>query len=547
MARDRTRESKRRRAAAVASAIRGSVLGVGVLVLFALLVLINYLGWKYHARFDWTETKIYSLSETTESVLADLDEDVRVTVFITPGGQLYEPTRELLSRYEASSRHLSVRWLDPERNPVEAQRLIEEYEISSAGVVFESGDRRRVVAADDLADLDFAGGQFGQQPEISAFRGEERFTSALVDLTQGEKPRVLFTTGHGELSLDDASAGGLRQAREILGPENVDMAEWASLGARRVPAGTDLVVIAGPQAAFTEDELAALGGFLAEGGRLLVLLDPVIGPAGGGPGFVDLGLQKWLADYGVHVGDDVVVDPSTTPLGFSAETFFVNRYTRHEITRSLADGGIPVLVRHARSVRAGSGPEGSDAIELVETSPDGWAVSSLGRDSYDEPAEGDRRGPVSLAVAVEAETIAPPPGAAGEAGRDAEELPDDTPGELTAEERATGEMLREAEEVRSDGDGDGGAMRLVVIGDSDFVTSAFLQTGPGNQTLLNSAFNWLVDREALVGISAKRPEQVRLSMTPSEFLWSIFLVLVALPALAVAAGFWVWYRRRRVR
>jgi hypothetical protein len=124
------RRSKRQRAAAVAAAIRASVLGAGVLVLFALLAIVNYLGWKYHARFDWTETSIYTLSETTEQVLDELDEEVRVTVFITPGSRLYEPTRELLSRYEAKSDRLAVRWLDPERNPVEAQNLVEEYEVS---------------------------------------------------------------------------------------------------------------------------------------------------------------------------------------------------------------------------------------------------------------------------------------------------------------------------------------------------------------------------------------------------------------------------------
>ena len=70
--------------------LRGSLLGAGVLLIVALLVIVNYLGWKYYARTDWTETKIYSLSETTENVLAGLDDlgkDVRVTVFITPGSR----------------------------------------------------------------------------------------------------------------------------------------------------------------------------------------------------------------------------------------------------------------------------------------------------------------------------------------------------------------------------------------------------------------------------------------------------------------------------
>lgn len=90
-------------------------------------------------------------------------------------------------------------------------------------------------------------------------------------------------------------------------------------------------------------------------------------------------------------------------------------------------------------------------------------------------------------------------------------------------------------------------MRLAVVGDSDFATSAFLQMGPGNQTFLNNLFNWLVERETLLGIPPKRPEQVRLSMTPSELRWSIAFVVLLLPGLAVVLGLAVWSRRRKVR
>ncbi|MFP3942158.1 MAG: GldG family protein, partial [Thermoanaerobaculia bacterium] len=409
-AEERTREPRSGRESgrgsggtAGASVLKGSLLGAGVLLVAALLVIVNYLGWKYHWRFDWTETNIYSLSETTENVLRDLEEDVQVTVFLTPGSRLYEPTRELLARYEAESPRVSVRWLDPERNPAEAERLIEQYDVSAASVVFEAGDERRVVAADDLAELDASGAQMGQQPEISAFEGEERFTSALVDLTQGGKPRVLFTTGHGELALDDPSGAGLGTAREILGPENVEIDEWSSLGADAVPEGTDLVVIAGPEAGFTEDELSVLGTYLAGGGRLLVFLDPVFQPGGAGAGMAELGLQEWLGGYGVAVENHLVVDPTTTPMGFSAETFFATRYQPHPVTQSLADGSIPVLVRHSRPVTSASAPEGATVTELFETSADGWAVTSFDRESYAEPAEEDVRGPVALAVTVEAE------------------------------------------------------------------------------------------------------------------------------------------------
>ena len=84
----RGRRRRRWRRSVEETVLRGSLLGAGVLLVLALLAIVSYLGWKYHWRWDWTETRIYSLSETTENVLEELDEDVRVTVFITPGSRL---------------------------------------------------------------------------------------------------------------------------------------------------------------------------------------------------------------------------------------------------------------------------------------------------------------------------------------------------------------------------------------------------------------------------------------------------------------------------
>ena len=89
-----------------------------------------------------------------------------------------------------------------------------------------------------------------------------------------------------------------------------------------MPAGTDLVVVAGPQVSFVEPELQTLTRFLVGGGRVLLLLDPVLGAGG----LERTGFGPWLEGYGVKLGEDIVVDP-TNPLPFySAETFFANEY-----------------------------------------------------------------------------------------------------------------------------------------------------------------------------------------------------------------------------
>lgn len=510
--------------------VRGGSLGLALLLFTALLAMVNYLGWKYHQRWDWTGEQLYTLSEKTENVLAGLDRDVEAVVLLQPGTtggaggfDAYEATRELLSRYEAASPRFSVRFLDPLRQPVEAQQVVSEYGLDqTAAVVFVAGDggdggdgsdggdggvarERRVLTVNDLVEFDFSGLQFGESEEVAGFRGEQRFTQALVDLTEGEKPRVLFVTGHGEISLDDRSPNGFGVLPGLLGEDNFEIEEWASLGAERVPEGTDLVVVAGPTGTFLESELRAFADYLAAGGRMLLMLDPVLGGAGA---FVPTGFGPWLEGYGVEVGDTVVFDPSMAIFA-SAESFYVNNYpSSHPVTRSVARGPLAARLSIVRSVGvAADVPDDLEATVLVESTPDGWGETDL--QAQPESGPDDVAGPVPLAVAVSSSA------GGGE-----------------------------------DGDGDGGeaapgGLRLVVYGTSTLAGDRLLDGSYPNQALLLDTFNWLVQREGMIGLPAKRPEQVRLALEPSQVRWVLILVLVLLPGLGVVAGVYVHFRRRR--
>jgi hypothetical protein len=507
---------------------RGGLAGAAVLLVAALVLMVNYLGWKYHHRFDWTAEQLYTLSPKTENVLAALDRDVEVVVLLSPNDEAYEPAMELLARYEAASPHLSVRTLDPGRNPLEAQRLAEEYDLAQSAVVFDDGEDRRVVSSTDLTEYDFSAMQMGGQPEVAAFRGEPRFTQALLDLVEGERPRVLFTTGHGEISLDDRSQAGLGEAQRILGDDNFELEEWASLGAAAVPDGTDLVVIAGPTSTFLPPELELFTRYLEAGGRMLVLLDPPLGTGGAAATEIgSTGLEEWLLGYGVDAGDNVVVDPSNPLPFFGAETLYATRYpAEHPVTRSVRQANVPVLVSLARSVGTGDVPEDLAASVLLETSSEGWGETDL-EDVARSPQ--DLAGPVPLGVVVEGPE---PDGPA--AGEDA--------GGFGIEAEEAGAAPRAA------GGGEpapGTGLRLVVFGDSTFATDQLLGASVANAALLADALNWLVEREAALGIPPKRPEQVRLTLTGSQLRWTWVLALLALPGLAVVAGVFVHFRRRR--
>lgn len=481
--------------------VRTGTLSAGILLLLALLAIVNYFGWKYYKRFDWTGSRIYSLSPKSREVLRQLHGDVDVVMLMPPEQNLYEPTRELLQRYAAASPHLHLRIVDPEKNAALAEQLARRYNVTTAGVVFAaaSGKDRRVVDSSELADFDFSGVQMGQQPEMTGYKGEQLFTSALLQLAEGRKPKILFTTGHGEHSLDDSGPRGLSTAREILGRDNFEIEEWASLGKPAVPEKTDLVVVAGPTSSFVQPELAAFSAYVRGGGRLLIMLDPTLS----GSTLVDTGLEPWLAGYGAKVGRDIVVDPANPLPFFGSETLFVKDYGEHPITKAMRSGNLPVIVSLARSAGKGEPPPGVTVTELLRTSSQGWGETDLAHLDQVAKDARDVPGPVSLGVAVE---IKGGGGASPAAARPA---------------------------------------RLVVFGDSDFALNQLVRANATNSMLLANSLNWLVERQSLLGIPPRKTEQVRISLSSGELRTVYLLSLLLLPGLAVAAGISVHRIRRR--
>ncbi len=215
-----------------------------------------------------------------------------------------------------------------------------------------------------------------------------------------------------------------------------------------------------------------------------------------------------------------MVDPSATLPFYGAETIFVRAGGAHPIVESLEQANYPVIFALARSVKAGPAPAGLEAQTLLQTSGEGWGETDLAH--LDAVAKGDKdtAGPVPVGVAVAAKSTKPP-----------------TMQEMEEEEVPRPEPKPEDEAAKP-------KWRLVVFGDSDFAANGQLGN-VGNPTLVSNAFNWLLERQKLLGIGPKKPEQVRLTLTPGQLSAITWGTLAGLPALAIASGFAVWRRRRR--
>ncbi len=468
-------------------------LGIAILLGVGILGLVNWLGARHYRRFDWTSAGLYTLSEKSIQVLKSLRQPVAVTVFMTEGSPLYAETQELLRRYQAASPRITVETLNPERNPARAQAFLKEVGDVRLSVVFRSGEKKKVVSLEQLAEFDFQRAQTGGEPALKAFKGEQEFTAAILTVTQEKSPRVVFTKGHGERPIAGRLREGLERVVDALKQDNCTVEEWDSLVDQKVPDATDLVVIAGPRTGFTFPETDALKAYLADGGRALLLLDPEFAP-GSGNRMTDLGLGPVLDAYGIRLGDDIVVDPKNALPLMGPETVVARSFRRHTVTKLLE--GLPVVFPVVRSVSlVEPAPEGVTATILVETSAEGWGETNLA--DLEKKVEKDARdfaGPVPLAVAAEAGTAR--------------------------------------------------KSRLVVVGDVDFASTAGIANA-ANLYFATSAVNWLLERETLVSIPPKSTDQVAVVLSGGDIARITLFVLLVLPACAIGLGILVWFKRRR--
>jgi ABC-type uncharacterized transport system involved in gliding motility auxiliary subunit len=474
-----------------------ATLGAAVLLGAGILVLVNWLGARHYRRLDWTSSHLYSLSEKTEKVLESLKTPVTITVFMTEGTPLFTEVQEVLKRYRAKAPSITVETIDPTRNRLRAETLVKEFGVTGASVVFKAGDKKKHVTVEQLAEMDYSRARMGGEPTVKTFKGEQEFTSALLSVTQSRTPKVVFTTGHGERKQDGRGRDGLFGVAETLRRDNCLVEEWGSLGSPTVPAGTDLVVVAGPKSGFTEPESAALRTYLDNGGRALLFLDAEFAP--GDPSrMVDLGLTPVLAAYGIHVDDDVVVDPKARVPLMGAETVFASSFRPHPITKLLE--GSAVVFPLTRSVGlAEKLPDGVTGTVLAETSAEGWGETDLKNlEVKVEKGDQDVKAPVALAVAVEK-------GAA----------------------------------VKS-----GSKTRIAVFGDVDFASNGGFPNA-GNSYLVSGAANWALEREALVAIPPKSTDQISVTMSRQDIAQITFVAVVLLPLLAIALGVGIYFKRRR--
>ncbi len=449
----------------------GAFLSVYVLVVVAILGAANYLADRYNKTLDATSSKQFSLSDQTKKVVGNLQQDVKIYYFdetrnfgdtrgrVSP--------RDLLGRYDNLSHRVSVEYVDPAKNPLRTREM----KISSLGTTIVEAAGRR---------------------EEAKSLSEEQVTNALIRALKPDKRTACFLEGHGEHELENSDPGGFSSVKDSLESSNFQTKGVSLLEKdAAVPADCTALVVAGPRNDLVEIETQAIRKYVEGGGGAFFMLDPPT------KGVSNAALVKLLADWGVKVNDDIVVDLSGVGQLFGADELspLVTKYESHAITREMRN--VASLFPLSRSVEPGESKDKTTVEKLFGTSARSYATTSFGTGQIKLDPKKDKAGPFSLALA--------------------------------------GTCRTDKENVKG---------RFLVTGSSRFVTNSTLGFPGGNRDLFLNMMSWLTADEDLISIRPKDPEDRRLTLNQAQMRRVFYSSVIGFPLLIIAGGTWVWWRRR---
>jgi ABC-type uncharacterized transport system involved in gliding motility auxiliary subunit len=483
-----------------------------IVVVVGILTVVELVSINHNIQWDVTPGQFFSLSPKTLQILDKIDREKKQIEILSFTAKVQnEGVKKILEQYTRRTEMVKFRFVDLDTSP----RSAKQYGVDAYGTIVVvhklSGDEKK-------ADVGAGKAEDKEKKKKKNFRSEKFYdlsensiANAILKTIQTSQKRIYFLTGHGERL-------HVGRGRELMGAlatnmrdDNYKVEELFLLRKKGVPEDTNLLVIAAPKKDIEEVEAGFIDAYLKKGGRLLVFLEPE-SPLGR--------LTAVLSRFGVEVPESFVIDPQAVQfalVGGNELTPFVSQYGVHDITRQMK--GLATMFPTARRITEKANPGSGISTEtLAKTGPGSFTVSRIeirGKQiAYDTTTKKD--GPVSLGVAVTVDL--------GKYGSKA--------GKSAPPNTEKKENKKEA--------------RVVVFGDADFASDAYIGS-QGNGNLVLNSVNWLSGEKALVSIRAKRRTGEPLLLAAGQGSFVRLFTVWLMPLFMILLGAAVYVRRRQLR
>ena len=490
-------------------------LQLGVVGLIVLSMLIGWFGNSIGGRLDLTEDKLFTLSEGTEQVLDSLDDILTVTLYQTkdPPPRIKLATRDVNDFLDDLAASSGGRVKLAKKYPLDDEDALRKAALA--------GVSRREFAEIGQTEASSKVGYLGMTvdylnrrqvfsfiPSVDGF--EYRLATSAYRMSQDDKTSVTFLAGHGERSLDQELQlflGNLQQQYSVnqIAPSEDALPDFSN---------TDVLIVARPTQPILQGTRDQLVAYLESGGKALFLLDPVIvlaDPRRGGP--VALRNPNSFADFveqfGIVLEDNLVFDLRKNEIVEVSDAqggtvyrnypyWLYGKSTNETVARNIES----VLMGWPSEV-AFSTDSPFEPVPLISTS-DSAAIDS----AYQN---------ISPAAPIFQEVT---------------------------EENLVTAVLGAAVSGSADGAEE---FRLVVIGDSDWLTDEMIQRSPNNLLLGLNLVDWLAEEELLAEVRNKVVSARRLEFSsPAHENTVQYINIVGIPLGFMVIGLLLYLRRRNI-
>lgn len=241
-------------------------------------------------QFDLSDTKIYSISDTTIDYVADLEQEVKLTAVATKD-DTDNRIVTFLQRYANLSDKITLEWIDPVAYP----SALTDYDCEGNTLIVscEATDRTYQVSFDSILVPYYS--YYNGATYYTSFDGEGQLTSAVDYVVSAASHQIYYTENHGEAAIGTNLSDRLEK-------NHFTTSSLSLLQEGSVPEDCELLLVNAPTTDFTEEEITQISDYLSAGGKVHVVL--------GDDAFEHPNLDSLLGTYGLQLTDSYVGDTS---------------------------------------------------------------------------------------------------------------------------------------------------------------------------------------------------------------------------------------------
>jgi len=278
-------------------------------LIFAILVIVNFISVRLFFRLDLTKNNVYTLSDASKKLVGSLDDRLTVKAYFTedlpaPYNNNRRSVLDMLNEYRAyAGGNLHFEFFSPEGE--KGEKEAQEEGIPPVQVQVVNNDKLEVKKAYLGLALMFEDKKEVLPVVQNLGSLEYDLSSAIKRLTIKSKTKIGYTTGHQELDFSS-----LKAVNQSLGKQ-YDIVPIDLSKNEAVPSDITSLLVIAPQQQFNDSSKYQIDQFLMHGGKVAFLLNTMNVNLNSQYRFaqpMQTGLEDLLQSYGVRINSDMVRD-----------------------------------------------------------------------------------------------------------------------------------------------------------------------------------------------------------------------------------------------